>query len=34
MRKAKTINKKILRLFLWIIYVGIIVNRRNARATD
>jgi hypothetical protein len=25
---------KILRSFLWIIYVGIVVSRRNARVTD
>ena len=34
MRKVETINKKILRSFWWIIYVGIVVSRRNARTTD
>jgi hypothetical protein len=25
---------KNLKIFLWIVYVGIVVSRRNARATD
>jgi ABC-type uncharacterized transport system permease subunit len=34
MRRAETIDKKILRSFRWIIYVGIVVSRRNARVTN
>jgi hypothetical protein len=34
MQRVETTNKKILRSFLWIIYVGIVVNRRNAQVTD
>jgi hypothetical protein len=33
-RRAETINKKTLRSFWGIVYVGIIVSRRNARATN
>jgi hypothetical protein len=33
MRRAETINKNI-KIFLWIVYVGVVVSRRNARVTD
>jgi hypothetical protein len=31
---AETNNKKILKSFWWIIYMGIVMNRCNARITD
>jgi hypothetical protein len=34
MQRAETINKKILRSFFWIVYVDIVVNRRNTRETN